>query len=158
MADDLKAEDRVEPELDGRGLRIGIAASRFNDHVTRRLFEGVRRGLAGTGVAEADITEVWVPGAFEIPLMLRKLAEGKSYDALIALGAVVRGGTPHFDYVCDGATYGTMKVMLETGIPVAFGCRHASPDRDSHRCSPQLAGRSVACQGRTRIGRGPAAG
>jgi 6,7-dimethyl-8-ribityllumazine synthase len=110
VADDLKAEDRVEPELDGRGLRIGIAASRFNDHVTRRLFEGVRRGLAGTGVAEADITEVWVPGAFELPAAANGLIRSGRIDAVVCIGCVIRGETFHIQLVA-----------VTTGFPVLFG-------------------------------------
>jgi 6,7-dimethyl-8-ribityllumazine synthase len=121
VADDVKAEDRVEPELDGRGLRIGIAASRFNDHVTRRLFEGVRRGLAGTGVAEADITEVWVPGAFELPAAANGLIRSGRIDAVVCIGCVIRGETFHFELVAGQCATGIQLVAVTTGFPVLFG-------------------------------------
>lgn len=93
--------------------------SRFNDGITKKLLEGAERTLRSKNVARMET--VWVPGAFEIPLALRSLARGGKFDALIALGAVIRGDTPHFEYVCQGATQGTMQVMLETGVPIAFG-------------------------------------
>jgi 6,7-dimethyl-8-ribityllumazine synthase len=118
----MKKSSGVRSDLSGKGLRIGIVAGRFNGAITDKLVRGATAALASKGVTH--IETIRVPGAFEIPIMLRKMAARgapKSYDALIALGAVIRGGTPHFDYVCDGATYGVMKVMLETGVPVAFG-------------------------------------
>lgn len=115
----MKKSSGANSSISGKGLKIGIVVGRFNEGITGKLLAGAEKTLRSKGVARVDT--VWVPGAFEIPLMLRTLARGKSYDALIALGAVIRGGTPHFDYVCEGATYGTMKVMIETGIPVAFG-------------------------------------
>lgn len=115
----MKKTAGARADISGKGLKIGIVVGRFNDGITQKLLDGAEKTLRAAGVARID--SIWVPGAFEIPLMLRILAERKSYDALIALGAVIRGGTPHFDYVCDGATSGVMQVMLETGIPVAFG-------------------------------------
>src|SRR4026207_1813974 len=99
----MKKTAGARADISGKGLKIGIVVGRFNDGITKKLLDGAEKPLRAGGVARIDT--VWVPGAFEIPLMLRKLAGRKSYEALIALGAVVRGGTPHFDYVCDGATY-----------------------------------------------------
>ena len=121
MADDVKAEGRVEPVLDGAGLRIGIAASRFNDHVTLRLLEGARRGLARTGVASGDITEVWVPGAFELPVAASGLIRSGRIDAVVCVGCVIRGETAHFDLVAGQCASGIQLVAVTTGFPVLFG-------------------------------------
>lgn len=109
------------PDLDGRGLRVGIVAARFNDHVVGRLRDGTRRGLARLGVADADIIESWVPGAFELPLAAKVLAQAGKVDAVICLGTVIRGDTPHFDYVCAEAARGIQQAQLDTGVPVMFG-------------------------------------
>ena len=109
------------PSLDGTGLRIAIACGRFNDVITDRLLGGCRAGLRANGVADADITEVWAPGAFELPLVAKALAETGRYDAIITLGAVIRGGTPHFDYVAGECAAGVARVSLDTGVPVVFG-------------------------------------
>src|SRR4026209_2376985 len=100
----MKKSSGVRADISGKGHKFGIVVGRFNDGITKKLLAGAEKTLRAKGVARIDT--VWVPGAFETPPLLRKLAGRKSYDALIALGAVVRGGTPHFDYVCDGATYG----------------------------------------------------
>lgn len=121
MADDVKAAGRVEPDLDGAGLRIGVAASRFNDHVTVRLLEGVHRGLAACGVAGADIVEAWVPGAFELPVAANGLARSGRVDAVVCVGCVIRGETAHFDHVAGQCAAGIQHVSLTTGIPVLFG-------------------------------------
>ncbi len=121
MADDVKAEDRTEPVLDGAGLRIGVAASRFNDHVTLRLLDGVRRGLAAASVAPADIIEVWVPGAFELPLAASGLARSGRVDAVVCIGCVIRGETAHFKHVATQCATGIQQVSLTTGLPVMFG-------------------------------------
>jgi 6,7-dimethyl-8-ribityllumazine synthase len=115
----MKKNSGVRTDISGKGLSIGIVAGRFNSSITDRLLQSAERTLAAKGVARTET--VRVPGAFEIPVMLRALARQGRFDALIALGAVIRGGTPHFDYVCEGATHGIMKVMVETGVPVAFG-------------------------------------
>lgn len=107
--------------LSGKGLRIGIVVGRFNAHITERLLKGAEAALAARGVDRKKIRTVWVPGAFEIPILLRKMARSRRFDGLIALGAVIRGETPHFDYVAAEAARGVMKVMLEEAIPVAFG-------------------------------------
>jgi len=121
VADDVKAEGRVEPQLDGRGLRIGVAASRFNDHVTLRLLDGVRRGLARTGVAAEDVTEVWVPGAFELPTAAGALVRSGRIDAVVCVGCVIRGETFHFELVAGQCASGIQQVSIATGYPVLFG-------------------------------------
>lgn len=106
-------------ELDGTGLRIGIAAARFNDAVTKALLRWAQEALSRHGVAAENVTVVWVPGAFELPLAALALAA--DHDAVICLGAVVRGETPHFDYVAGEAARGVQRAMLDTGVPVMFG-------------------------------------
>lgn len=108
-------------ELDGTGLRIAILSARFNDHIVSALRDGARRGLARLGVADADVLEAWVPGAFELPLAAKAIAETGKVDAVICLGTVIRGDTPHFDYVCGEAARGIQDVQLATGVPVMFG-------------------------------------
>lgn len=109
------------PDLDGAGLRIGIISARFNDHIVVPLRDGARRALARTGVADADVMEAWVPGAFELPLAAKVLAGTGKVDAVICLGTVIRGDTPHFDYVCNEAARGIQQAQLDTGVPVMFG-------------------------------------
>ncbi len=105
----------------GKGLRIGVVVARFNAFVTERLLAGALAELAAAGVADSDVTIVRVPGAFEVPLAARELAAAGSFDAVVCLGAVIRGDTPHFDFVAQAATDGTGRVMLDYGIPIAFG-------------------------------------
>lgn len=107
--------------LDASGLRVGIVASRFNDAVVDRLVDGAADALVRHGALPADVAVAWVPGAFEIPVVLRKMAESGRFDALVAVGAVVRGQTPHFDYVAGEATKGAAAVSRELGLPIAFG-------------------------------------
>lgn len=107
--------------LAGRGKRIGIAVARFNEVVTERLLQGATEALVAAGVADDDITVCWVPGAFELPLACRWLAESGRVDAVVMLGAVVRGGTDHYQYVCSGVTDGAMRLGLDLGVPVGFG-------------------------------------
>ncbi len=111
----------VEGKLTGEGLKVGMVVSRFNDFFTRKLLEGAEDALVRHGVADGDITVALVPGAFEIPLVASKLAISGTYDAVICLGVVVRGDTPHFEYVAAEVTKGVAAVGLETGIPVIFG-------------------------------------
>src|SRR5580765_5196287 len=99
MARDVRAAENAPPVLDGRGMRVGIAASRFNDVVTVRLLEGVHRGLESTGVSPDDITEVWVPGAFELPIAAQGLIRSGGVDAVVCIGCVIRGETAHFEHV-----------------------------------------------------------
>ena len=109
------------PELDGSALRIGIVAARFNDHIVTNLRDGALRGLERCKVKDGNITEVWVPGAFEVPLAAKVMAETGKVDAVICLGTVIRGDTPHFEYVCGEAARGIQDAQMSTGIPVMFG-------------------------------------
>jgi len=102
-------------------VKIGIIASRFNDFVVGRLVDGALDGLKRHNIKEENITLVKVPGAFEIPVIAKKMAEQKQYDAIICLGAVIRGATSHYDYVCNEVSKGIAQVSLEAGIPVLFG-------------------------------------
>lgn len=106
---------------DAAGLRFAVVVARFNHPITSALLEGCGAELAERGAAADDVHVAWVPGAFEIPLAARKLAESGRYDAVVTLGAVIRGGTPHFEYVCQGVTVGVGEVVRDTGVPVAFG-------------------------------------
>lgn len=105
----------------GESLRFGIVVARFNDFITGKMLEGARDALLRHGVNEEDIEVSWVPGSFEIPLVAQKLANTKRYDAVICLGAVIRGGTPHFEYVAAEVTKGIAQVGLNTGLPVIYG-------------------------------------
>jgi len=106
---------------DAHGLRFAIVVARFNHLVCVRLLEGCVRTLEARGAGSDDLHVAWVPGAFELPLAARALASSGRYDAVVTLGAVIRGGTPHFDYVCQGVTDGVREAMQETGVPIAFG-------------------------------------
>lgn len=108
-------------ELDASGLRFAVVVGRFNHLVNVRLLEGCCDELISRHVRPDDIDVVWVPGAFEIPLAARVLASSGRYAGIVALGSVIRGGTPHFDFVCDGVTRGVREAMRDTGVPVAFG-------------------------------------
>lgn len=110
-----------EGHLDGAGLRIGIVVSRFNDLLSSRLLSGAQDCLIRHGVSVDDIDIVWVPGAFEIPLATQSLVKAGSYDAVLALGVVIRGGTPHFEYVNAEVSKGIAKVALDQDVPVMFG-------------------------------------
>ena len=110
-----------EGRLVGTGLRFGLVVSRFNEFISRKLLEGAMDALGRHGVAAEDIEVAWVPGAFEIPLAARRMAESGRYDAVICLGAVIRGSTPHFDYVAAEVSKGIALVGLETGVPTLFG-------------------------------------
>lgn len=102
-------------------MKVAIVWSRFNESITRSLLKGAERGLREAGLADGSIRALEVPGAFEIPVAALRAAETKTFDAVICLGAVIRGETPHFDYVCQGATQGVMQAQLQTGVPMAFG-------------------------------------
>ena len=121
MASDYRAEDRVEPVLDGAGLRVAVACGRFNDGITVRLLDGVRRGLAAAGVAPDAVAEVWVPGAFELPITAKELALTGRFDAVICVGCVVRGDTTHYELVAGEAGRGIQQAALDTGVPIVFG-------------------------------------
>ena len=110
-----------EGQLVAQGLRFGIVVARFNEFITSKLLGGALDGLKRHGADEKEIDIAWVPGAFEIPLVAKKMAESKKYDAVICLGTVIRGSTPHFDYVCAEVSKGVAHVGLDTGVPTIFG-------------------------------------
>jgi len=110
-----------EGTLLGEGLRFGVVVSRFNEFITTRLLEGAKDALLRHGVKEGDIEVAWTPGSFEIPLVAKKMAEMGRYAAIICLGAVIRGGTPHFEYIGTEVTKGIAQVGLETGLPLLYG-------------------------------------
>ena len=110
-----------EGALLGEGLRFMLVASRFNEFISVRLVEGAQDALLRHAVKEGDIEVAWTPGAFEIPLIAKKMAQSGKYNAIICLGAVIRGGTPHFEYIAAEVSKGIAKAGLETGIPVIFG-------------------------------------
>lgn len=110
-----------EGRLDATGLRVAVVASRFNETITRSLLDGALSGLRRHGADDAGISVVWVPGAFELPLAASRLAASGEYDAVVCLGAVIRGATAHFDYVAGQAASGCARAALDTGVPVIFG-------------------------------------
>lgn len=112
---------KYEGDLLGSGLSVGIVVSRFNELLSSRLLGGATDALTRHGVAEDDVDVAWVPGAFEIPLVAGKMAASGKYDFVLALGVVIRGGTPHFEYVCSSVTDGLGRVALDSGTPVGFG-------------------------------------
>ena len=114
-------KNNFEGVLLGKGLKFGLVVSRFNEFITEKLVEGAQDALLRHGVGQEDIDIAWVPGSFEIPLVAKRLAQTKRYDAVICLGAVVRGGTPHFEYIAVEVSKGIAKVGLETGLPIIYG-------------------------------------
>lgn len=110
-----------EGHLVSKGLRYGIVVGRFNEFITSKLLGGALDALKRHGAEDADVEIAYVPGAFEIPLIAQKMAESGKYDAVITLGAVIRGSTPHFDYVCNEAAKGVAAIALKTGVPTIFG-------------------------------------
>ncbi|MGH9138521.1 MAG: 6,7-dimethyl-8-ribityllumazine synthase [Acidimicrobiales bacterium] len=114
MGRDARDDAIPQPELDGSGLRLAVVCGRFNSHVTLRLLDGVRRG-------PVPVEEYWVPGAFEIPLTAKTLAATGRYDAVICIGAVIRGETAHFEYVAGQCAQGIQQAGLDTGVPIVFG-------------------------------------
>lgn len=121
MKEENKIMKVIEGIYNGEGLKIGIIASRFNEFITSKLVSGAQDSLTRHGVADDDISVAWVPGAFEIPVIAKKMASSGKYDAVICLGAVIRGATSHYDYVCNEVSKGIAAVSLETGLPVLFG-------------------------------------
>lgn len=111
----------LKGDLDGQGLRIAIAVARFNEFITHRLLDGAVETLARHGVRDEDISVVWVPGSFELPVVAKTLAQSDHYDAIVCLGAVIRGETDHYDMVAGHASRGIGAVGLETGVPTIFG-------------------------------------
>ncbi len=121
MAGDHRGEGAPEAVLDGRRLRVAVVAARWNSHVTLRLLDGARRGLVDAGVDAAQVTECWVPGAFELPLAAKVWAQSGRVDAVICLGCVIRGETTHYESVAGECASGIQAAQLETGVPIAFG-------------------------------------
>jgi 6,7-dimethyl-8-ribityllumazine synthase len=121
MSSNFRAANSVEGEVSGDGMRFGVICGRFNDMITNRLLDGVSNGFAVHGVREADVTVVWVPGAFEIPITAKTMADTGNYDGVVTLGAVIRGDTPHFDYVAGECARGIQEAQLATGVPIVFG-------------------------------------
>lgn len=111
----------IEGKLDGSGLKFGLVVSRYNDFIVSRLVDGCRDALVRNGVSDDDIELAYVPGSFEISLAAQKMAQSGRYDAVIALGAVIRGATAHFDYVAGQVARGVATASMETGVPVIFG-------------------------------------
>ena len=111
----------LEGKLVANNMKVGIVVARFNEFITNKLLGGAMDGLLRHDVKEEDITVAWVPGAFEIPLVAERLAKSGKYDAVICVGAVIRGNTSHYDYVCNEVSKGIASVSLETGVPVLFG-------------------------------------
>ena len=111
----------IEGKLDAKGLKIAVVATRFIDFIVERLVSGAVDYLCRHGLGAEDITLVRVPGAFELPLICQKLASSKKFDGIVALGAVIRGSTPHFDYVCNEASKGIAQAMLQHSTPIGFG-------------------------------------
>ena len=110
-----------EGMLLGKGLKFALVVSRFNDFISKKLLEGAQDALLRHDVSPDNVDIIWVPGAYEIPLVAKKLAQQKKYNAVICLGAVIRGSTPHFDYIAAEVAKGIAAVNLETGVPVTFG-------------------------------------
>jgi 6,7-dimethyl-8-ribityllumazine synthase len=121
MSSNFRAANSVSGDVDGTGMRIALVCGRFNDHITNRLLEGAENALAVHGVAEEDVTVVWVPGAYEIPMAALALIENGHADAVVCLGAVIRGETSHYDFVAGECARGIQDVQLTTGAPVIFG-------------------------------------
>lgn len=121
MAGDHQAEGAPPAELDGRDMTIAVVSARWNSHVTLRLLDGVRRGLAAAGVPSTNIIEDWVPGAFELPLAAKTWALSGRVDAVVCLGCVIRGETTHYESVAGECASGIQQAQLETGVPIAFG-------------------------------------
>jgi len=111
----------IKADLIGKGMKFGIVASRFNEFITSKLLEGAVDTLTRHGVSENDIETVWVPGSFEIPYVAQKMAKPKKYNAVICLGTIIRGSTPHFDYIANETAKGIAKVSLDSGLPCIFG-------------------------------------
>ena len=110
-----------EGHLVGTGLKVGIVVGRFNEFITGKLLSGAQDAFKRHGVDEADVDIAWVPGAFEISLIAKKMADSKKYDAVITLGTVIRGATPHFDFVCNEVAKGVSQASMQSGVPVIFG-------------------------------------
>lgn len=121
MSSNFRAANSLPSNVDGVGVRVGLVCGRWNDHITNRLIEGAENALAVHGVAEADVIQVWVPGAYEVPMAAKGLIDSGKVDVVVCLGAVIRGETSHYDFVAGECARGIMDVQLETGVPVIFG-------------------------------------
>src|SRR3954469_15607528 len=121
MSTNFKAANSFTGKVNGEGMRVAVVCGRFNDLITQRLLDGALAGLAVHGVKEEHVAVAWVPGAFEIPVAAKTFAQTHRWDAVIALGAVIRGDTPHFDYVAGPCASGVQQAQLETGVPIVFG-------------------------------------
>jgi len=142
MAGNLRAEHNAPPPLDGRGMRIGVVCGRFNDVITLRLLEGVRRGADALGIAPGGLVVEWVPGAFEIPYAAQLLARS-GFDAVICLGAVIRGETSHYDFVAGECARGIQEVQLGGRVPVIFGVLTTENDQQAFDRSEGPGGHNV---------------
>ena len=131
---------KFEGKLVSKDAKIGIVAARFNEFITAKLLSGAMDGLIRHEVKEDDVDVAWVPGAFEIPLITSKMAKSWRYDALICLGAVIRGSTTHYDYVCNEVSKGIAHISLETGIPVMFGILTTENIEQAIECAGTKAG------------------
>ena len=116
-----KLQSGSRPDLDGHGIRVGLVCARFNDVITERLLAACRETLLAHGVTENHVDKHWVPGAFELPMAAKACAQSGRYDAVVAIGAVIRGDTPHFDFVAGEASRGVMRAQLDTSVPCVFG-------------------------------------
>jgi 6,7-dimethyl-8-ribityllumazine synthase len=121
MSTNFRSANLAAGPVDGTGLRVAVVCGRFNDLITNRLLEGTSSRLGSLGVADDDVLLAWVPGAFEIPLLAKAVAESGRFDAVVTLGAVIRGDTAHFEFVAGQCAEGLQRVQLDTGVPVAFG-------------------------------------
>jgi 6,7-dimethyl-8-ribityllumazine synthase len=121
MSSNFRAARAVQGDVSGEGMRIGVVCGRFNDLITQRLLDGAMNGFGLHGVREADVTVVWVPGAFEVPIAAKTMADTGEFDAVVTLGAVIRGDTPHFDYVAGECARGIQEAQLAAGVPIVFG-------------------------------------
>ena len=121
MSSNFKAAQSITGVVDGSGMRVAVICARFNDLITNRMLDGALGGLGVHGVKEADVTVAWVPGAFEIPVAAKRCAASGAFDAVITLGAVIRGDTAHFEYVAGPCAEGIQSAALETGVPIIFG-------------------------------------
>lgn len=129
---------RVHGSLAGRGRRFAIVVARFNEPITRELLAGAERGFRRHGVRDTDLSVVWAPGAFELPLLAQRLARSGRFAAVVCLGCVIRGETPHFDYVCAEAARGILAAGLDTGVPVVFGVLTCNTEAQARaRIDPQ---------------------
>ena len=118
-----------EGKLDASAMRVAVVAGRFNDDITKLLLDGALHELADNGLEPDMVPVAWVPGAFEIPLVAKRFAESGEFDAVVCVGAVIRGDTPHFEYVADACASGISRMTLDTGVPIAFGVL-TTDDRD----------------------------